>query len=747
MNVARRVAALVAAVIVVAAARPAAAQLTLGGFNIEGDVEAGVRFLPNEPSHAQRAKFEEYRDFTQGLFLGGLQLRIFRPDESYSASFAGSKWGQQDQEFALRAARLGLWEFGFDWDQTPHLFSTTSRLLASQPEPNVFVLPTPRPPLSAYNFGRRLDEVGMRWDTGRVFVSVTPTPDLELRAEYTRIKKDGDRPFSIAFGSPGNNFLEILEPIDQTVHDLRLRATFARDTWQLQAGYTFSMFDNGFRGIVADNPCFGLTAALTAASPGCGADATGAPPTGLISAAPNNSAHTFNFNGGINVPWWRTRITANASYSLRLQNDSFLGFTVNSAATSPALTLPARSLDGTVNVTNANVTVTSRPLPPLTLTAKYRIFDYHDTSPELHFSGDVVNDRTLTLGAFIVPRYNFTRQNADLDARWRFGPPLAVTAGVGWEGWNRNRNREVENSNEYFGKVAVDATPVEWFLGRLTYRPSFRRIGNYNTDSPAQAGSPDSLNLTSINLGQSLLLRKFDEADRDTQRVDLLLQFVPIETLTAAITGGWRFDDYINSPLGLKEATNWSAGLDLTWTPFERVSFMGGYVHELIFQKQMSQNRVVNANNVVPDFPDFVWLSNNTDTVDTFYVGANVALIPGTLDWKLGLNYSTATGQVSTRNPNGAPTSGTDAQNFTASAKRFPAFVDTLVRVDTGLRYHFAKNWTAGLAYAYEQFTKADWRTDTLNPFVPGVSSIWLGNDPKNYAAHIVAVTIGYRFK
>jgi opacity protein-like surface antigen len=77
-----------------------------------------------------------------------------------------------------------------------------------------------------------------------------------------------------------------------------------------------------------------------------------------------------------------------------------------------------------------------------------------------------------------------------------------------------------------------------------------------------------------------------------------------------------------------------------------------------------------------------------------------------------------------------------------------PAFDDTLIRVDSALRYYISKSWTLGLAYAYEQFTKHDWRTDTLNPFLPGVtSSIWLGSDAKNYAAHVLAVTLGYRFK
>jgi MtrB/PioB family decaheme-associated outer membrane protein len=747
MDFARRAGAVVVALAVLVLARPASAQFQIGGFNVEGEVETGIRFFPSEPSQKEKAKWEEYRDFTEGLFLPDLRLRIFRPDESYSASIYGSKWGQQDQEFGIRAGRLGKWDFGFDWDQTPHVFSTNSRILATQPQENQFVLPTPRPPLTAYNNGRNLDEISVRWDTAKMFVSLTPTPDLELRAEYTRIKKDGERPFSMAFSSPGGNFTEILEPIDQTVHDFRLGAAFAKENWQLQFSYVFSYFNNGIGAVSADNPCFGLTAALTAANPGCGNDATGAQPTGLISTAPDSTAHTIKLSGAYNLPFWRTRVSANASYSIRLQNASFLGYSATPAQAG-SLTLPSKSLDGHVGVTNANVNVTSRPLPPLTLNLKYRIFDYHDTTDDLHYPGDVVNDRTLTVGEFIAPRFNFTRQNADFDARWRFNQMLAVTAGGGWEGWHRNENRELENSGEWFAKVLMDAKPAEWLLARLTYRPSFRRVGYYNTASPARASAPEELGASTLNLGQSLLLRKFDEADRNRQQIDILLQLFATDSLTASVTGSWKDDDYYNSTYGLQHGTNWSAGFDVSWAPTERTSFTAGYVRELIFQKQQSQNRIVNTGNVVPNFADYVWLSNNNDVVDTFYLGARIAVLPGKLDWNLGVNFSTATGTIETRNPNGAPVSGTAAQNVAATAKRMPAFNDTFWQANTGVRYYIDKAWTVGVGYAFEQFTKTDWRTDTLNPFLPGVtSSIWLGNDAKNYTAHIIMATLGYRFK
>src|SRR5207244_9009778 len=107
----------------------ASAQVSLGPVDLEGDVEAGVRLLPDRPSQASRQKLEEYRDITQGAFLANLQLRIFTPDEKYSLEALGSKWGQQDQEFGVGLDRLGLWSLGFSWDETPHLYSTTARML------------------------------------------------------------------------------------------------------------------------------------------------------------------------------------------------------------------------------------------------------------------------------------------------------------------------------------------------------------------------------------------------------------------------------------------------------------------------------------------------------------------------------------------------------------------------------------------------------------------------------------------
>src|SRR5262249_54065422 len=154
------------------------------------------------------------------------------------------------------------------------------------------------PNLNLYNAAPRLDEIKQQRDIGTFDLTLTPTPDLDILLKYTRIKKDGEIPFGVPFGSPGNNFFEVLQRIHQTIHDFRSTATWVGDGWQIQLAYALSVFDNALNATIADNPCFGLSAAVTAG--GCAGDASGAPATGQVSQPPSNVAHTVSLSGAVN---------------------------------------------------------------------------------------------------------------------------------------------------------------------------------------------------------------------------------------------------------------------------------------------------------------------------------------------------------------------------------------------------------------------------------------------------------------
>ncbi|HSE93066.1 MAG TPA: MtrB/PioB family decaheme-associated outer membrane protein [Methylomirabilota bacterium] len=733
----------------------ASGQLSLGGFNLEGDVEAGVRAFIERPSPSRRGKFEEYRDIDQGPFLGEFQLRFFRPDESYSVTLGGSKWGQDDQEYVLRAGRLGLWEFGFAWDQTPHLLSTTARTRAVEVSPGEWRLPA-RPTATSisaaegalYNAAPELDEVGVRWDTARISLLVTPRPDLDFRADYARIHKDGTQPFGMAMGSPGNDFIEVLEPIDHTIHDFRLRGTIARDTWQLQAGYIFSRFENSNDRVIADNPLRSVFAAFAPSATG----GSSSPAFGRSSLAPDNMAHTIQISGGVDLPW-RTRLSSGFSYSLRLQDDDFLPHTINPNIPTALLTLPQESLDGIVGITAINLSLVNRAIPRTTLSLRYRFFDHSEMTDEVVFPGHAVNDQALSNEERRTSAFDHSRHNLDLDAKYRPISGLATTLGGGWEHWKRDEeHREVPKSDEYYLKAALDWTPLEWLLTRLTYKPSWRRIDEYNTFAHiAHTVLEEELSPTEQAQSQSLLLRKFDQGERDRQQLDLTLQFTPLDTVTLTANGMWRNDDYLGGQFGLRDATTWSAGFDVSWSPTERVALFAGYVYEYIYQKFASRNRdvaTVAGQSIVSDFEDWNWLSVNLDRVQTAHIGAKVGIIPNKLDWTVQAGWSYAFGEVDTRNetaPLPHPPGFPNPAN--AVARRQPAFEDMLVRLDTAFRYWVTRQWAVSFGYAFETFKGSDWRTDGLNPFVPGSNSIRLGNDSRNYTAHIVGATVRYVFK
>jgi hypothetical protein len=237
-----------------------------------------------------------------------------------------------------------------------------------------------------------------------------------------------------------------------------------------------------------------------------------------------------------------------------------------------------------------------------------------DSSDAITFPGVVVNDLSVSPSRQ-AHRHEYLRQGAGMDGRWQFPPPVpvALTLGAGWVQWRRNEVSEATITNEYSGKAALDATPWDWLLVRASYIPSWRRLNEYVTEAhEAHTVVEDE----TVTTGQSLLLRKFHEADFNRNKVELMFQITPVDTLTITPTLSYSNTDYIDSPLGLQQTDGWSAGVDVSWTPFERVTFSAGYVHDVNFNKMRSRSRTATGSTAL-DFPDYDWISAMTDTFDT----------------------------------------------------------------------------------------------------------------------------------
>jgi MtrB/PioB family decaheme-associated outer membrane protein len=764
-------------------------QTQIGGWNLEGEVESGGRALIQNPNGNQTpgladGKFEEYRDINNGLFLESLRLRLFRPDEAYSFEISGKDWGLHTQEFHLLGERLGQWQLGFDWDQMRHIYSTDAQVTELR-FGNTFIAPSgsggaARQPLALYNTnppwgcsqpsqgwlsGKSIadcdGQISQQWYTGRLFFSYSPTVNSDFSAEVTRIFKTGERPFGMAFGSPGGTFVEIVQPIDQTIYQFKTLGSYVTELFQLQGSFTASIFVNDDRWVRADNPCNPLPAAIPPTPDPCPAVGnTGQ--FGTTSLPPSNQAYTFNLSGGVNLPM-RTRVNANFTYQFRFQNQDFQQQTYSNGlvAANPSLQLPISSLHGNVQTALFNVDVTSRPIAaPVTFTLKYRLYDYADYSDTPFFSAFILNDQnaiTTSNTPMRAGRYSFLRQNADLAGRYQFTPNTALTLGLGWEGWNRSHDYEVTVSDEALAKAAFDYTPTDWLLARLSYTAGFRRGNGYNTNAWGEANINQPPTFTG-SASQLTTMRKFNEGDRNQQLINLMLQVTPTDQLTFTPSASYKIVDYISSGLfdqqaaplrnlsllGLQQVVGWTAGMDINWAPSDRIVFTTGYVHESNFTKQRNRNNG-------PNDASMDWISDSTDTIETFHGSIKGTIIPEKLTFKIGGAYSQALTRVQTYSPNATGSPVYDANQPNDVAWRWPAFYDSLARIDGALEYNFTKALSGKLFYVYEQFINHNWQTGALTPFLPNLPSgngvIFLGQNWQNYTAQILGVTLKYKFE
>jgi len=789
MRYMRTVSVFLAILVVLGGAGVASAQTQtktqLFGWNLEGGIEAGIQGLPQNPNGDRTpgladGKFEEYRDIRglgsdnqSGLFLESLQLRLFRPDEAYSIEMSGKNWGLYTQEFHLMGERLGQWQTGFDWDQMRHVYSTDSQTLLKNFGDNVFIVRGSsggRPPASAWNSGLGWScsqpsknnsdcdgQISQQWYTGRLFFKLSPTPTTDFSAEVTRIYKDGQRPFGMAFGSPGGPFLELVQPISQTIYEFKTRGSWVTEMFQLQGGYTLSVFVNDYPWVRADNPCNGNGATTVAG--GCAAPGTSGQ-FGTTSLPPNNQAHTFNLSGGVNLPM-RTRVNANFTYQLRFQDQDFQQQTYSNGlvASTPSLRLPQSSLNGNVQTALFNLDVTSRPLQaPVTFTLKYRLYDYMDNSDTIAFGAFIINDQNaITASPYRAGRYSFLRQNADVAGRYQFMPNTALTLGLGWEGWNRSHDYEVTQSNEALAKAAFDYTPTDWLLARLSYTAGFRRGDSYNGNAWGEANGNQPPTFQGSG-SQKTTLRKFNEGDRNQQVLTLMTQVTPNDKLTFTPSASYKYIDYISSGLyqqqaapqhnqsllGLQQVVGWNAGMDVNWAPSDRIAFTVGYVHESLFQKQRNRNNP-------PDDSSMDWISDSTDTTETFHGSIKGVIVPEKWSFKIGGAYSQTLGRVQTYTPNctGSTVCGAAANIPNDVAWRWPAFYDSLAHIDAALEYNFTKALSGKLFYIYEQFINHNWQTGALTPSLTpnGSGSVFLGQNWQNYTAQILGVTLKYKFE
>lgn len=675
-------------------------------YRLQSSFEVGARLFTKDVADSAEGGFELFRQYREGPVLQAMRFELTSPDRRVRYLLGGDKVTERDQNLWFRATELGRFDLQLQWDRAVHTYGTRVRF------PGV-TLTAPRPDATAFNSFPLTDPVRILWDPIKLGLHLRQSERLDLSAEYLWLEKSGSRPMGMAFGSPGGNFREILEPIDQTTHQVRISEAYATDRFQAALTYNLSRFVNHRTFIEADNPLQT-------------ADQTNVAATGRSALPPGNVAHTIAATAALRLPE-HTRVSGTFSYGWRRQSADFLQATRNTAIADPLLDqIPAR-LKGDMRTLLLNLSVTSVPTSRLTLTGRFRHYELQDKTDDLLIPAHVVNDATFEDEPLERERFPYTKDNASFLASWRLIPEVKIGAGYAWEAWERAALvRNVRHTDEHTPQLRVDVVPTSWLTLRTTGSLGWRR---------------DRRTYEQVTATQLPELRRFDQADRNRRRLDAMADVNLTDNLTVSGSLGWARDKYPDSQYGTQRVWSLATGGEATWAPSPRLSADISFMREEFKTRQQSRNRIPPA---LLDNITYDWVTNNNDLIETFSAGIDAVVIPDRLD--VGGRAEVSTARLSTRTFNPLPpTGGTAAQNTQSLGVDFPNIKDKRTPISGYVRYRFSPEWSATARYTFDHWSNTDWRSDDLLPANLNSTDRFLGNDYLGYNGQFVTLSFAFR--
>src|SRR3954447_2562466 len=407
------------------------------GWYFYGDVEVGGRaYIQKPPTGFGRApppdnwltprttesiaKFWEYGEIPQGLFVDHIWVGVGTRDGLYSVDVFAKDVGYNNQSYYLTAMKVGEHYFKAGWDQIPHLISTSAKTIyQGVGTTNLTIDNTLQGNLQAnsqnatatgaagvtartniegfVNNGATSLTLATRRDKASGEYRYAPEGNWEFKVDYSNEHRTGTRPLNMNWGSgfgavPGfpTNFVETPQPIDDRTQNVNAMLQYVGTSlwgkrWISNVKYNGSFYDNSLKYYDAENP-FCLTCA-TGAGPG----ARG-PNMLRMSLQPNNMANAVTWTNAIDMPW-TGRYTSTVQYNMMRQDEPFVSTATNGLVPAP---LPETSANAQINTLLANNVLTNQIGKDIKWTLRYRYYDVDNRTPEALFTNYVQADSSIS---------------------------------------------------------------------------------------------------------------------------------------------------------------------------------------------------------------------------------------------------------------------------------------------------------------------------------------------------------------
>jgi len=361
-------------------------------------------------------------------------------------------------------------------------------------------------------------------------------PNLDFKVSFKNETKEGTRQWGL-----GSNAYFMVEPIDSTTRQLEMTLNYVGERLQMSGGYYGSWYSN------ANTQVSGYTNGLAAST------------TTTLSLPLGNQAHQLFLNSGYAFTP-TTRGTFKLSYGKATQDENLPIDPYNA----PLAGSPSR-LDGRIDTTLAEVGLTSRPLPKLSLIANLRYHDVSDKTPIAQFI-------TITSPAYNTP-HSYTKKSGKLEANYRLPQQFNVIGGV-----------EINNQDRSVPTLGTLFVPYRVKLDETTYRVQLRRsLSDTINGSLAYLNSDrrgPGYVLTNNSTADSI--NPIHISDRKREKWRAMLDWSPTERLSFQFAIDQAQDKYgpSNRPYGLKDGSADIYTIDANYTVNDNWQVSGWYTRD-----------------------------------------------------------------------------------------------------------------------------------------------------------------------
>jgi Putative outer membrane beta-barrel porin, MtrB/PioB len=487
------------------------------------------------------AKFYEYSTNKPGPF-GDFFITAGSRNGIYEIDTWGYNPGYSDQEYNAYWTKAGEHYLNLNWDQTPHIYSTSASTLFTGIGTNALTLANPNfgsqlhtalglgpnaafPPSGSVTAaqGRTISaivnqnllptDIGIRRDTASVDYRYTPTDNWDIKAFYSDMHRTGTQVDSVLFTATNNGSrVDVPKPVnDQTQNFGASGEYIGTSPWGQKinaiVAYNGSIYHDDFNSYTVQNP---FCTVLANGTTSCATNTSGTPPTPVavsslaqMSTPPSNSMNGVNGTVGMDLPL-NSRYMGTVGWTGMNQNAQFLPFSVGpvdlcpngagsgncgpgrlTGAGSLLSSLPAQSLNGQISTLLFNNVVTTQINPDLKTKFGYRYYNYDNQTPQISIADWVITDAvsakatTVNYAAVNPLMVGYIKQNGVAEADWRPVNNVNIGSAYNYERYDFTRF-DAKSTNENSVKVFADWKPERWVTFRGSASFGERRAGDYD---------------------------------------------------------------------------------------------------------------------------------------------------------------------------------------------------------------------------------------------------------------------------